>query len=140
MPPVFFSGNVIAITLKFTWMVHTSFAIMRPFWHKVFIIFNTLLPMLSKKLHTTVVKFLALTLEQNLKTVSIHCLQNGVHVVHPLRSQTGRNWRMPDVGCEQDGHEWSVPFFQLPCVRKLVCIVAKEKDAFLFWQGQTQWM
>jgi hypothetical protein len=48
MPPIFFSENVIAITMKFTWMIHTSVAIMRIFFHKVSIIFNTLLPMLSK--------------------------------------------------------------------------------------------
>jgi hypothetical protein len=29
MPPIFFSENVTAITIKFTCMIHTSFAIMR---------------------------------------------------------------------------------------------------------------
>jgi hypothetical protein len=38
----FFSENVTAITIKFTWMIHISFAIMRIFFLKVSIIFNTL--------------------------------------------------------------------------------------------------
>jgi hypothetical protein len=29
MPPVFFPENVIAITMKFVWMIYPSFAIMR---------------------------------------------------------------------------------------------------------------
>jgi hypothetical protein len=41
MPPIFFSGNVTAIKLKFTWTIHTTFAIMRLFFHKVSVIFNT---------------------------------------------------------------------------------------------------
>jgi hypothetical protein len=61
MPPVFFSENVIAITMKVTLMIHTPFATMRLFFHKVCIIFCTLLPMLSKILYTSVVKFPALT-------------------------------------------------------------------------------
>jgi hypothetical protein len=59
----FFSENASAITMEFTWMFHTSFAIMRLFFHKASIIFNTLLPTLSKMLHTHVIKFSALTLE-----------------------------------------------------------------------------
>jgi hypothetical protein len=31
MRPIFFSENVIAITMKFTWMIHASFAITRLF-------------------------------------------------------------------------------------------------------------
>jgi hypothetical protein len=53
----FSSENIIALTTKFTQMFHTPPAIMRLFFHKVFIIFNTLLPMLSKMLYTGVVKF-----------------------------------------------------------------------------------
>jgi hypothetical protein len=63
MTPVFLSENVIAITVKFTWVIHTSFAIMRLFFHRVSIIFNTLLPLLSKMLYTGVVKFPASALE-----------------------------------------------------------------------------
>jgi hypothetical protein len=40
---------------EISWMTHTSFAIMRPFLHKVSAIFNTLLLTLSKTLYTTVV-------------------------------------------------------------------------------------
>jgi hypothetical protein len=52
MPP-FFSENVITITITFTWMILTSSAIMRLFFHKVSVILNTLLPALSKTLYTT---------------------------------------------------------------------------------------
>jgi hypothetical protein len=55
--PNFFSENLTAITMTFTWMIHTSFAIMMLFFHKVSIIFNTLLLTLSKTLYTNVVKF-----------------------------------------------------------------------------------
>jgi hypothetical protein len=37
----FFSENVIAIIVKFARMIHTSFAIMRLFSHKVSVICNT---------------------------------------------------------------------------------------------------
>jgi hypothetical protein len=57
MPPIIFTESVIAMTMKFTWMTHKSSAIMRLFFHKIFIIFNTLLLMLSKTLFTSVVKF-----------------------------------------------------------------------------------
>jgi hypothetical protein len=57
MPPIFFSQNVIAVTTKFTWMNLIHFAIMRPFFHKVFVIFDTLLPKLSTMLYAKVVKF-----------------------------------------------------------------------------------
>jgi hypothetical protein len=59
----FFSGSEIAITVKFTWMIHTSFAIMGLFFHNVSIICNTLLPTLNKTLYTSVVKFPASTSE-----------------------------------------------------------------------------
>jgi hypothetical protein len=50
MSPVFFSENVIATTMKFTWMIHTSFAIMALFFHGIFGVFNTPLPALSETL------------------------------------------------------------------------------------------
>jgi hypothetical protein len=43
--------------MKFTGMTHTPFAIMMLFFHKVSVIFNKLLPTLSKTLYTDVVKF-----------------------------------------------------------------------------------
>jgi hypothetical protein len=70
MPPVFSSQNVIAITMKCAWMIHTSFAIMGLFFHKISVTFNTLLQMLSKVLYTSVVKFPASTLEHIMKTFS----------------------------------------------------------------------
>jgi hypothetical protein len=35
---IFFSENINAITMTFTWIIHTSFAIMRLFFHKTPII------------------------------------------------------------------------------------------------------
>jgi hypothetical protein len=40
MPPIFFSEIVIAVTLEFTWTIHTSVAIMGPFFHKTSVILN----------------------------------------------------------------------------------------------------
>jgi hypothetical protein len=62
MPP-FFSDNVPEIIVKFTWLIHASFTIMRLLFHKVSIIFNPLLTTLSKTLYTYVVKFSAWTFE-----------------------------------------------------------------------------
>jgi hypothetical protein len=77
---------------------------------RVSIIFNTLLSVLSKILYTGVVKFPAMTLEQE-NFISVRChLQNGVHIVHRLWIQTGYSWTVPDLGCEQDGEEQSIPF------------------------------
>jgi hypothetical protein len=61
--PHFISKNVNAITMKFTWIIHTSFAIMRLFFQKVFVIFNVLFPTLIKTLHNNAVKFPASTSE-----------------------------------------------------------------------------
>jgi hypothetical protein len=69
MPPGFFSENVIALTVKFTWMIYISFAIMRLFFHKVFAIFITPLPMLSKVLYAIGVKFSASTSHNITKTL-----------------------------------------------------------------------
>jgi hypothetical protein len=54
-----FSVNVIALTVKSTSTIHTSFAIMRLFFHKVSVIFNTLLPTSINKLCNTVVKLVS---------------------------------------------------------------------------------
>jgi hypothetical protein len=90
MPPIFFLENLIAITVKFTWMFHTSVAIMRQFFHEVFIIFNTRLLTLSKTLCTSVIKLSGSTYEHE-NFVSICCrLQNDVHTVHPLEGQPNR--------------------------------------------------
>jgi GMP synthase PP-ATPase subunit len=68
MRPSFVSENVITITMKFTCMIRTSFTVMRLFFHKT-VIFNTLLPLLSKMLYINVVKFFASTLEHISKTL-----------------------------------------------------------------------
>jgi hypothetical protein len=67
MLPLFSSENLIAVTLKFTWMTYTSFAIMRLLSCKVSIIFSTLLPLLSTTLYTSVAKFPALTSDHIMK-------------------------------------------------------------------------
>jgi hypothetical protein len=59
----FFSENVVAITVILKRMIYTSFAVMGLFFHKVFIIFNPLLPTLVKMLYIIVVNFPALTSE-----------------------------------------------------------------------------
>jgi hypothetical protein len=59
----FLSENVMAIRVKFTMMIHISFATMWLFFHKVSVIFNISLTTLSKMLCTSVVKFPASTLE-----------------------------------------------------------------------------
>jgi hypothetical protein len=53
----FFPENVTAITIKCTRMIHRFLAIKGLFFHRVSVIFNTLLPALSKTLHANVVKF-----------------------------------------------------------------------------------
>jgi hypothetical protein len=81
------------------------------FFCKVSIIFNTLLPVLSKTLHTNVVKFPASALKHIIKTLfQIIHLQNDVHVVYPLQGQTGGSQRVSGVDCELDGEEQSIPF------------------------------
>jgi hypothetical protein len=67
MPPSF-SENVTAVTVKVTWMIHTSFAIMMLFFQKVPIIFSTLLPALSKTVYTSVVKFFA-SISEHITTI-----------------------------------------------------------------------
>jgi hypothetical protein len=94
MPPIFFSEN--------GWMIQTSFAIMRLFFHKVFIIFNTLLQILSKTLYTSVVNILP-WLNFETHHISIHChLQNGIHIMYPSQGQTDGSHRVLDLGCEYD--------------------------------------
>jgi hypothetical protein len=64
----FFSENVTAIRMKFKWMIHTSFAVMRLFPYKTSVIFDTLIPKLTTTMHTSLVKCPALTLEHITKT------------------------------------------------------------------------
>jgi hypothetical protein len=71
MLPNFFSKNVIAITMKFTWVIHTYFAIMKLFSHKVSVVFNTNLPTLSKMLYNSVAKFPASLCEKPVDDTSL---------------------------------------------------------------------
>jgi hypothetical protein len=119
-----FSENLTAITTKFSWMIHTSFAVMMLFFHKVSVIFNTVLPTSSTKLYTIVAKFPASTSEHIAKTLSIRCRQqNGVQVVRHLQGQTGGSRTVPDLGCEQDGEEQSITFLRWPHVCASRCEV-----------------
>jgi hypothetical protein len=54
--------------MKFTWMIRTSFAIMRLYFHKVFILFSTFLPVLSNTLYNSAVKLPASTSEHITRT------------------------------------------------------------------------
>jgi hypothetical protein len=72
-------------------------------------------------LWTSVVKFTLDFGAHHESFISVCCyLQSGNHIVHPLQDQTGGNQRVPDLGCEQDGEEQSIPFLLLPHVHKLV--------------------
>jgi hypothetical protein len=117
----FFSENIIALTTKFTRMFHTPPAIMRLFFHKVFTIFNTRLPMLSKMLYTSVVKFpdstptcVTKTLFQILSAAKWH--PHSASFTGPESS-----WRASDLGCEQGGEEPCNPFLCLPHVGASWC-------------------
>jgi hypothetical protein len=46
-------------------------------------------------------------------------LQNGIYILHPIQDQTGGNGKVPDLGCQQDSGEQSIPFLRLPhiCVQ-----------------------
>jgi hypothetical protein len=93
-------------------MIHTSLATTRLFSHKVSVIFEKLLPVLSNTTCTSDVKIPCLEFgAHNENSVSVPChLQDGVYVVHPLQGQRGVS-RRAKVG-----------------VRPV--IVVKEKDVF----------
>jgi hypothetical protein len=63
-----FSENVIAIIMKFTQMIYTSFAVMTLIFHKASVTFNAPVPTLIKILYTNVVKFPTSTSEHITKT------------------------------------------------------------------------
>jgi hypothetical protein len=107
MPPILSQKNVTAVTMKFTWMIHISFAIIKLFFQKVCFIFNKLLLTLSKTLYTTVVKFPVSTSENVVKTL----FQFAVICKTALQDQAGGSWRVPDLGCEQDAERQFMP----PC-------------------------
>jgi hypothetical protein len=89
-----------------------SFVIVTLLFHKVSIIFNTLLPMLRKMLYVSIVIFrLNFGVHHKIFVSIYYHLQNGIHIVHPSEGQTGGSQRMPHLGCEQDGKEETTPFF-----------------------------
>jgi hypothetical protein len=45
-----------------------------------------------------------------------------------LQDQTGGSWRVPDVGCEQDGEEQSVPFLLLSQVFESWCEAGHRRE------------
>jgi hypothetical protein len=100
----FFPESVIATGIKFTWVTHKYFAIIRLFFHKVSVILNTLLPTLSTALCTSVnipcLDFGAL--DENFVSIRCH-LQNGVRELLSSLGQRDDSRRVPDPGCEQDG-------------------------------------
>jgi hypothetical protein len=122
MPSIFSSENVIATTMKFTWMIHTSFAIMRQFFHKVTIIFNTLLPTSNKMLYTSAVKFPSSTLVHITKPlfqIGVIC-KNGIHIVHPLQDQRWLSEGTRSGLCAEWGRTVHPIFVNASHVRKLV--------------------
>jgi hypothetical protein len=112
MPPIFFpSENVIAKTLKFTWMIHTSFAVMRPFFHRM-CYFQLTFANIKQDIVYQCCKIPCFDFGAHHKNfVSIHWyLQNGHHIVHNLQGQTGGSQKVPDLGCKQCEEEQSIPF------------------------------
>jgi hypothetical protein len=100
----FFSENVIGVTMNFTWMIRAFCAIMRLFFQNVCVIFNTLVPTLSKTLCTNLVKIPCLDYRAYHENfVSFHChLRTSDRIVHLLQGHTGESRRVPGLGCEQD--------------------------------------
>jgi hypothetical protein len=73
--------------------------------------------------------------------VPIRCnLQSGVHVMHPSQGQAGGSRRVPDLGCEEDEEEESIPFLRLPHVCGSWCEVGhcREGEGRLSCIGQDE--
>jgi hypothetical protein len=113
--------------------------IMRLFYHKVSIIFNTLLPTLSKTLCNSDVKFPASTSEHITKTL----LQ--FVVICKMASKLcflyrAKESRVPDLGCEQDGRN-STSFFVIASrLRKLEwgwALSWRRRTSVMFRLGRT---
>jgi hypothetical protein len=132
----FFSENVIAITVELAWMIQACFPVMGLYFHKFFVIFNTLLPALDKTLYTNVVKSPASTSERIAsRKLCFSSLASAKWCPHSA-SVTGPNrWfrRVQDLGYEQDGENSPSHFCVfLTCSQAGVRpgIVVKEKDVF----------
>jgi hypothetical protein len=109
----FFSYN--SDNIEIYLLIHMCFAIIRLFSHKVFVIFNTVLPTLSKTLYTTAVKFpasISAHITKILFQFVVICRMASTQSV-PYRTKQVTSRRAPDLGCEQDGEEQSVPFLRL---------------------------
>jgi hypothetical protein len=61
MPHISFLETVTTVTTKFTYIMDTSFAKLRPFLHKVLFIINTIFPSLHETLYVCRVKLFAET-------------------------------------------------------------------------------
>jgi hypothetical protein len=108
--------NVTAIIMKLTRMCHISFAITILFFHKVSVIFNTLLPTSSQTLYMNVVKFPASTLEHITKTLfQLVVMGKSTEDILQSAKQVFSRW-VPDLGYGQDGEEQSMPILRLPHV------------------------
>jgi len=92
----FFSQEVstIAVTVKLTYMMDTSFTHFRLFFHKVSLIINTLFTIFHETLYARHVKFFAEALELFMYTVSARHPQNGV-----LRLHSSGGEKMAVTGC-----------------------------------------
>jgi hypothetical protein len=87
---------------------------MRLFLRNISFVFNTLLPALSKTLYTSVVKFPASTSKQITKTLRPLSSAKWRPGIAFFTGPTGGSRTVPDLGCEQDGEEQSVPFLRSP--------------------------
>jgi hypothetical protein len=129
-----YSEKLIVIIMKFTWTIHTSFAIMRLFFHKVSVIFNTPLPTLSKTLYISAVKIPASTSEHITRTLfQFVVICKCAFIGHSLQGQTGGSRKVPDLGFERGGESPTHFCDCLTCAQVGVRsgIVVKEKDVFL---------
>jgi hypothetical protein len=113
----------------------TSFAVMRLFFHKVSVIFNTLLPMLSKTLYTSAVKFPASTSElitQTLFQFAAICKMASMQCI-PYRAKqavVGRCqiWAVSGMGKNSPSHFRDCPTYAQAGGRPGIAV--KEKDVF----------
>jgi hypothetical protein len=119
------------MTVTFTWMIYTTFAIMRLFFHKVCVIFNMLLPTLSKMLYISVLRSCHdLTAHhENFVSICSH-LQSSIQLMYPLWSHAGGSQRVAEwgMGKSSPSHFWDCLMCAEAGVRP--AIVVKEKDVF----------
>jgi hypothetical protein len=115
-------------------MIHTCFAIISLFFHKV-CYFQYAFVSVEEDAVNQCCKIPCLdfgTHHENFVSVCCH-LENAIHLVHPLQGQAGGSRKVPYLCCEEDGEEQYILFFAVAsCAQAGVrpVIVMKEKDVF----------